>query len=382
MPIYDMIYLGKFDDIDPDERTTHAERAASQFARSSFGSSKAPLYAQRVQVDMQDRDDDGLILTNNWSGAQEHISYSLAGKASSSNEIDAAFTAQKVEVIRLLPDGSTDRVTTTVRVIQDTEGHTFVMPPPLTDSTESEVEAMTSLPILSIRFPAAKNFTTGYTAAYAGRHGTSNFVACFTKGTAIMTDCGERPVEAILPGELVMTKDNGLQPVRWRATRQIDVAELRSQPNLRPIMIAPDALGPGRPDRPLLVSPQHRVLVRSAIAQRMFGAQELLVPACQLTENPGIDVTRGDCAVTYVHLLFDRHEILLSNGAETESLFPGPQALKSMGEAAEELFALFPQLRDLDLTFPAARRVVAGHKARQLVRRHIANHKPLAGSGD
>lgn len=76
-------------------------------------------------------------------------------------------------------------------------------------------------------------------------------------------------------------------------------------------------MGAGIPDRDLLVSPQHRVLVRSAIAQRMFGSSEVLVAAKQLLQLPGISLAEDVAGVSYVHLLFDRHEIVVSNGAET-----------------------------------------------------------------
>ena len=80
----------------------------------------------------------------------------------------------------------------------------------------------------------------------------------------------------------------------------------------------------------------------------MFGAPEVLVAAKQLLQIDGIDL--DDAAdVTYVHFLCDRHEVVFSNGAPTESLYTGPEALKSVGAAArEEIFVLFPQLRDRD----------------------------------
>ncbi|WP_372800160.1 Hint domain-containing protein [Paracoccus seriniphilus] len=377
MPTHTMIYLGNFADLDRNEWSFSAERATAHFARTSFGSPDDPLYGQRVQVEMQDANDDGVILTNNWFGHQEEISYSLPGSTAESHEIDSAFTARNVEVTRLLPDGSTDRVQTTLRVIQDTGGNVFLMPPPMEDSDTSEIAAMTTLPIVSIRFPSAKYFSTDYNAAYAGRHDLTGFVPCFASGTLILTESGSRPIEQIAPGEMVMTRDHGPQPLRWRAQRSLTIRELRAHPKLRPIRIEVGALGIDIPDRPLLVSPQHRILLRSPIAQRMFGTQELLIAACKLTDLPGIRATSGNAPVTYVHLLFERHEILTSNGAETESLYPGKQAISGLGEAAEELFTLFPQLRDMAEPFPAARPFATGRRARQMVARHMRNRRAL-----
>ena len=203
-------------------------------------------------------------------------------------------------------------------------------------------------------------------------------ISCFTSGTMIRTPEGEVPVEDIGVGDLVLTRDNGLQPVRWTGARHVTAPEIAANSALAPVRIAAGALGPNLPARDLLVSQQHRILVRSAIATRMFGAQELLIAAKHLTEVEGIDILTDAPGVTYVHLMFDAHEILVSNGAETESLYPGPQALLALGDAAHEIFTLFPQLRDAVDAFPGARPFVTGRKARQLASRHAANQKPLA----
>jgi len=103
------------------------------------------------------------------------------------------------------------------------------------------------------------------------------------------------------------------------------------------------------PSSDLIVSPQHRVLVRSKIAERMFGSDEVLIAAKRLSEIDGIDVVEGASGVVYFHLLFDRHEIVTSNGAESESLYTGLQALKSIGGAArKKIFALFPEISEID----------------------------------
>lgn len=379
MPTYPMIYLGKLPDLDLDERSFAAERAAAFLAETSFGSVDQPLYRQQIAVTMHDHNDDGRILTDNWSGTQENISYTLPDGQHVVNEIDSAFGVYNTEVVRQLPDGSLDRVSSFVRIIQDVSGNLFMMPPPMESATDAEIEAITTYPIVGIALPSGDNFATNYSAAYSGRHGMAQFVPCFTAGTLILTDRGERMVESLTPGDLVWTRDHGLQALRWIGLRHLSGDELRAAPKLRPIRIAAGALGAGRPGRDLVVSPQHRVLVRSAIARRMFGADELLVPARQLIEHPGIDEIADDNGVTYVHLLFDRHEILKSNGAETESLFPGPQALISLGAQVEELFALFPQLRDDPAHFAPARPFATGAKARQLVRRHKANGRALVG---
>ncbi|MTH34205.1 hemolysin [Paracoccus limosus] len=200
-------------------------------------------------------------------------------------------------------------------------------------------------------------------------------IPCFCRGTRILTVSGEVAVEDLRVGDLVRTRDHGLQPVRWIGGRALDRIDLAVSPKLRPIRIAAGALGDGMPANDLLVSPQHRILVRSAIAQRMFGSDEVLVAARQLLALDGIEELTVD-AVEYFHILFDRHEIVVSNGAETESLFTGPEALKAIGpEAAEEIFALFPELR-AESAQPV-RPLIPGAKARQMVERHQRNGKKL-----
>lgn len=83
--------------------------------------------------------------------------------------------------------------------------------------------------------------------------------------------------------------------------------------------------------------------------------------------------------VEYFHILFDQHEVVLSNGAETESLYPGPQAMKSVGPAAlEEIVAIFPELSDdSKLPVPPARMLATGRQGRKLAMRHHQNNRAL-----
>lgn len=202
-------------------------------------------------------------------------------------------------------------------------------------------------------------------------------IKCFCAGTLIRTATGERPVEELRPGDLVMTRDHGLQPLRWCGVSTLSRAELDALPHLRPVRIDAGALGPDTPSLPLRLSPQHRVLVSSSIAARMFGARELLVPVIQLTELPGVAVEDAADGVSYHHLLFDRHEVVLSNGAATESLYTGPEALRALSpDAIAEIETLFPQLTLGDAP-PAARHLVRGPRVRRMVQRHMVNQRPL-----
>lgn len=161
--------------------------------------------------------------------------------------------------------------------------------------------------------------------------------ACFVAGTPIDTPDGPRAVEDLQPGDLVLTRDHGAQPLRW-----IGQQTVRGQGPFAPICISAGMLGA---ERDICVSPQHRVLVTGWRAEILFGADEILVAAKSLI-NDGT-VRRAPCPrVRYVHLLFDRHEIVTSAGLPSESFFPGETALDALEDAVRaELCGLFPELR-------------------------------------
>lgn len=203
-------------------------------------------------------------------------------------------------------------------------------------------------------------------------------VTCFARGTRIDTPEGPRAIEDLAIGDPVRTRDHGAQPIRWLGTTRLTAQGLAAAPHLRPIRIRAGALGANLPDRDLLVSPQHRILVRSKIAQSMFSTAEVLVAAKQLVLLTGIDVAHDLQEVEYFHLLFERHEIITSNGAETESLFTGREAIRAVGEAAQrEIFALFPQLREADFVPQAARPLVTGRMGRKLATRQAQHRRAL-----
>jgi Ca2+-binding RTX toxin-like protein len=192
-------------------------------------------------------------------------------------------------------------------------------------------------------------------------------IPCFTLGTMILTDRGEVAVEALAVGDLVMTRDNGLQPLRWIGQRKLSALELQADPDLQPVRIAKGTLSGAGPDRTMLVSPQHRVLIEGARAELLFGEAEVLVPAKHLIGHA--DVTRALPAegVTYLHILFDRHEIVQSDGIWTESFQPAERMLSAMdADVRAEVLALFPQLEQSGEAFEGARLSLKAHEARVL----------------
>jgi len=208
-----------------------------------------------------------------------------------------------------------------------------------------------------------------------------NAPLCFARGTMLDTPEGLRAIESLKAGDLVLTRDNGPQPIRWIGSRMITAKELSAHEKLRPIRIKAGALGAGTPAADLVVSPQHRVLVRSKVAIRMFGAAEVLVAAKQLLQVDGIDICDKPDEVEYFHMLFDRHEVVFANGAEAESLYTGPEAIKSVGPAAlEEIYEILPELRERDYKARGARELLSGRMGRKLVSRHLQHNRPLVAA--
>lgn len=192
-------------------------------------------------------------------------------------------------------------------------------------------------------------------------------IPCFTPGTRIVTDKGEVAVEALQPGDMILTRDNGFQPLIWTGQRKLVVADLVVQPQLCPVHIAAGALGHGLPVRDMVVSPQHRMLIEGARAEMLFGEAEVLVAATHLTRLPGVQPIFPQ-GVTYVHILFGAHEIVCADGAWSESFQPAQRMLDGMGqEQAEEIMALFPDLPLAEAAFPAARLTLKAHEARVLL---------------
>ncbi|AZV77556.1 type I secretion protein [Parasedimentitalea marina] len=163
-------------------------------------------------------------------------------------------------------------------------------------------------------------------------------IICFTPGTLIDTAYGPRPIETLSIGDLIVTRDHGLQPLRWVGSRTV-----AAQGSFAPIEIS-QALLPDA-SASLLVSPQHRLLWSGARAQMLFGSDEVLVAAQHLLGSPAVTRRTGGL-VTYTHLMLDQHQVIYANGAPTESFYPGDQALGALSDAGrDEMFTLFPELR-------------------------------------
>jgi hypothetical protein len=165
-------------------------------------------------------------------------------------------------------------------------------------------------------------------------------VASFTNGTSICTLKGEVPVEELVVGDRVITRDNGLQTIKRITRRDLDYGQLAAAQHLQPILVMAGALGNALPERDTLVSPNLRILQSTGL-----DATDSLAAAKNLVDNRLV----RNCSVLgvrYVHIEFMRHEVVLANGIWAESFHAEDRSLGAMGNAQRsELFDIHPDMK-------------------------------------
>lgn len=187
----------------------------------------------------------------------------------------------------------------------------------------------------------------------------SNVTPCFTPGTLIATDRGQRPIEDLRPGDRVVTRDNGLKRIAWIGRRDVGYRDIVACAELRPVLVRAHAYGPGRPSRDMLLSPRHRVLVSADQTHLETGGDDALISARHLIDNARVAPAKA-LGVSYMHILCDAHQILLANGLWCESFHPNDQVMAGLGNAQKmEILDLFPEIATMGASarFPSVRRI-------------------------
>ncbi|MBO9479325.1 Hint domain-containing protein [Shimia sp. R11_0] len=203
-------------------------------------------------------------------------------------------------------------------------------------------------------------------------------VICFAKGTLIDTAQGAVPVETLKIGDLLRTATGEICKIRWIGARHVQQGELQQNPKLYPVRIGAGAMGSGLPERDLVVSRQHRIVVSSDIAEQVTGSRNVLIPAIKLTALPDVYVDERLSSIDYFHILFEEHKILCAEGAQAESLFPGPQALQALTSASrDEIYAVFPELAKATTDPQTAHFVPDNKQQKAVIAQHVAQGLPL-----
>ena len=164
----------------------------------------------------------------------------------------------------------------------------------------------------------------------AGSYITTEQALCYLAGTHILTADGEKPVEDICTGDLVVTRFGGVRPVKWIGRQSYDSRFIHKNLEKIPVVISAGALGEGLPARDLYVSPGHSVLLG-----------EVLVLAHALVN--GVTITQPALAqvVSYYNIDFGTHDCVLAEGIWSESYADAPGQRNQFHNAAE-FFALYP----------------------------------------
>ena len=138
----------------------------------------------------------------------------------------------------------------------------------------------------------------------------------FTRGTRITLSTGaQMPIENLQPGDRILTRDAGVQELRW-----IGQSTSRATGRMAPVLIRAGALNNAGD---LLVSPDHRLMVYQRRDRLGTGCSELLVRARDLVNGDSVVMSAGGF-VDYFQLLFDRHHIVYAEGIAAESLYLDP----------------------------------------------------------
>ena len=174
-------------------------------------------------------------------------------------------------------------------------------------------------------------------------------------GANLRVPGGWRRIENLRRGDLVVTRDHGMQPVRriWKQT--VAVAAMRADPALAPIRFRPRAIGPMMPRRDVLLGGGHRVLVPACCLAGARDARGRLIAAGEIAGRS--DAVHADLAarVTYHVLVFDCPQVVQAEGLPVESFEATASALAGLAPAwREDLLQLFPELAKTASAYPPA----------------------------
>ena len=202
---------------------------------------------------------------------------------------------------------------------------------------------------------------------------------CFARGTRLLTPTGYRPVEALKPGDAVITAAGGRAAICWIGSRTLDFGRPHTGA-AAPVLFGVNSLGPGRPSRPVRLSPLHAVAIAG-----------VLVPAGHLVNGATILRETTRAAVTYYHVELARHDVVLADGLPCETYLdtgnrgalyrelgrrarPGPPCAERV-TAGPRLAAIRRQAHEIalaagyTLTYrPVLRALAAGHTATPEIR--------------
>ena len=184
---------------------------------------------------------------------------------------------------------------------------------------------------------------------------TVNTTACYVAGTLILTDRGEVAVETLAIGDIVVTASGARRPIKWMGWRSYSGRLLAGRRDMLPVCFSAGSLGEGLPRRDLFVSPKHAMFLDG-----------VLVPAEHLVNGITVSQARRVESVAYYHIELDSHDVLLAEGAPSESFVDDDN--RGMFHNGFEFYALYPEVARLASCY-CAPRVEDGYGLERLRRR-------------
>ena len=231
-------------------------------------------------------------------------------------------------------------------------------------ATDGPAAGMTSAPLGGTGQGESLETTDGGATYSVNTTPSKGTVPCFLEGTLIQTDQGPLPVQDLVAGDLVETKDNGFEPILWVGSCQLSLDQ-NSDSMARPVRIPARALGAACPAQDTFVSANHRLLFTHILCFELFGNREVLIAAKFLMGYNGIGHAPVALPIRFHHILFEKHQVICANGMKAESLFHG----KIAGEAfSEESSEGMDSLAKFAEHTRAARRILKAHEVQRLMR--------------
>ncbi|PTQ75689.1 Hint domain-containing protein [Celeribacter persicus] len=172
----------------------------------------------------------------------------------------------------------------------------------------------------------------------------------FARGALIPTVAGPVAIEDLLPGDEVVTVDNGVQQVEWIGSMALDTRGIRSPEAHaeRLYRITSDTFGLGRPTPDLMLGSGARYLLKTDGLKSWLGTAQAMAPITGMVDGVSVIEVTPISAVRSYHLALGRHSLIRVNGVELESYHPGTAASAQLqGDLRARFMALFPHLDSL-----------------------------------
>ncbi len=173
---------------------------------------------------------------------------------------------------------------------------------------------------------------------------------------SVRTPCGPRRIENVRKGDLIVTRDSGLQPVKMVFSKTFQKSDLAADPGLAPVRLRPRALGPMMPQQDLLVAPGHKILVPGYRLADVPDNSARLIAARDIAEkSDAAFADRNVEEVTFYSIVFEQHQIFCVNGLPVESYLPRKDTIGALDKTVQgDLQELFKDKCDAKGVFPVS----------------------------